>query len=269
MSHADVPVYRPRSLDEAVRLRAEHPEATVFAGGTDLMVYLEAGIVRPVAILDLWGLPELRMLRSVTGGQLYGAGLTCTDVIHAPSAHPLVRDAASTVGAAQIQNRATLGGNICNSSPAGDTLPVWLALRAEFELMSVHGTRRVPAAHFWRGYKQTELRPYELLVRILVPPLAGHMHFRKVGTRMAQSISKVVFAGRYVPGVDAALAFGAVGPVPMRCPAAERALVAGARPAEVALLVESEVTPIDDVRSTAAYRRKVAGNIVRRWLESR
>lgn len=266
---ADVRVHRPATLDEALRLRADLPDATILAGGTDLMVYLDAGTVNPSVVIDLSRLGELRTIRSVTGGQLYGAMLTCTDVIHAPATHPLVREAAFSVGAVQIQNRATLGGNICNASPAGDTLPVWLVLNAQFELASVHGVRRVPAADFWRGYKRTELRPYELLVRILVPPLAGHMHFRKVGTRMAQSIAKVVFAGRYVPGVDAALAFGAVGPTPRRCPLAERALVAGARPQDVAALVETEVTPIDDVRSTAEYRRRVAGNIVRRWLESR
>lgn len=269
MSPVDAVVHQPDTLAEALRLRADLPDATVLAGGTDLMVYMEAGTVRPTTVIDLSRVTELRTIRSVTGGQLYGAMLTCTDVIHAPGTHPLVRDAAFSVGAVQIQNRATLGGNICNASPAGDTLPVWLVLNAHFELASVHGVRRVPAVDFWRSYKRTELRPYELLVRILVPPLAGYMHFRKVGTRMAQSISKVVFAGRYVPGVDAALAFGAVGPTPMRCPLAEKALVSGARPQEVAALVETEVTPIDDVRSTADYRRKVAGNIVRRWLESR
>lgn len=269
MSSSEAEVLRPRNLDEALQLRADHPDAVVLAGGTDLMVYLESGTLRPRKVLDIWNLRELRTLRSITGGQLYGAGLTCTDVIHAPGTHPLVREAALSVGAVQIQNRATLGGNICNASPAGDTLPVWLALKAEFELASVSGVRRVPAAEFWKGYKRTELREHELLVGILVRPFAGHMHFRKVGTRMAQSISKVVFAGRYVPGVDAALAFGAVGPTPLRCPEAERALVAGARPADVAAIVEREIHPIDDVRSSADYRRRVAGNIVRHWLESR
>ncbi len=269
MLRCEAPVHRPHSLEDALALRMELPGATMLAGGTDIMVYLEAGQLQPTAIIDLSGVPALRVLRSVTGGQYYGAGLTCTDVVGSAHAHPLIREAALTVGAVQIQNRATLGGNICNSSPAGDTLPVWLALNADFELASIHGRRRVPAARFWRGYKKTEMRPHELLVGIIVPPLAGHMHFRKVGTRLAQSIAKVVFAGRYVPAVDAMLAFGAVGPVPMRCPEAESALIAGASPAAVAALVEKEISPIDDVRSTQDYRRKVAGNIVRTWLEGR
>jgi CO/xanthine dehydrogenase FAD-binding subunit len=268
MLRCEAEVFRPNTLDEALRMRADMPDATVLAGGTDIMVYLEAGVLKPTRFIDLWGCPGMRELRFVTGGQLYGAGLTCTDVLRSLHAHPLLREAAATVGAVQIQNRATLGGNICNSSPAGDTLPVWLALRAEFELACLRGFRRVPAAAFWRGYKRLDMQPDELLVGIRVPPLTGHTHFRKVGTRMAQAISKVVFAGRYRPGKEACLAFGAVGPVPLQCAAAEAALVAGAPVREVVRLVESEVAPIDDVRSTAVYRRKVAGRVVARWLES-
>lgn len=268
MLRCEAPVYRPRTLDEAFAMRAEMPDATVIAGGTDVMVYLEGGVLKPTRIIDLWGCPGMRELRFATGGQVYGAGLTCTDVLSSIHAHPLLRDAAATVGAAQIQNRATLGGNICNSSPAGDTLPVWLALKAEFEFGCVRGFRRVPASAFWHGYKKTDMQPDELLVSIRIPTLSGHTHFRKVGTRMAQSISKVVFAGRYAIGKEACLAFGAVGPRPLRCHAAESALVAGAPIDEVVRLVEEEITPIDDVRSTATYRRKVAGRIVRRWLSS-
>jgi CO/xanthine dehydrogenase FAD-binding subunit len=268
MLRCEAEVFRPRTLDEALRMRAEMPDATVLAGGTDVMVYLEAGVLKPSRIIDLWGCPGMRELRFATGGQLYGAGLTCTDILRAAQSHPLLRDAAATVGAVQIQNRATLGGNICNSSPAGDTLPVWLALKAEFELGCVRGFRRVPASAFWRGYKRVDMQPDELLVAIRVPSLAGHMHFRKVGTRMAQAISKVIFAGRYVQGKEACLAFGAVAPIPMRCVAAEAALVGGASVDEVVRLVEKEISPIDDVRSTALYRKKVAGRIVRRWLES-
>ncbi len=261
-------VFRPRTLNDALQMRADMPDATVLAGGTDVMVYLEAGVLKPTRILDLWGCQGLRGLGFADGSQVYGAGLTCTDVLQSVQAHPLLRDAAATVGAVQIQNRATLGGNICNGSPAGDTLPVWLALNAEFELASVRGFRRVPAATFWRGYKQMDLQPDELLVSIHVPAVTGNSHFRKVGTRMAQAISKVIFAGRSVAGREARLAFGAVGPTPMRCAAAEEALVAGAPVDEVVRLLEEEIVPIDDVRSTALYRRKVAGRIVRRWLES-
>lgn len=268
MSAAATAIFRPRTLNDALKMRAEQPEATVMAGGTDVMVYIESGVLKPTAILDLWGCSGLRWQQSITGGQFHGAGLTCTDVLRSGQSHPLLEAAAATVGAVQIQNRATLGGNICNASPAGDTLPVWLALKAEFEVASVRGRRRIPAATFWQGYKKIDLRPDELFLGILIPPLFGHTHFRKVGTRLAQSISKVVFAGRYNPGVDACLAFGAVGPTPMRCLKAETALVAGAPVDDVVQLVREEIAPIDDVRSTAVYRRQVAGNIVRRWLTS-
>ncbi len=268
MLRCEAPVYRPRTLTDAIYARADMPDATVIAGGTDVMVYLESGSLKPTRFLDLWDCSGLRWQQFITGGQFCGAGLTCTDAIRSPQTHPLVREACSTVGAVQIQNRATIGGNICNSSPAGDTLPVWLALDAEFELASMRGRRRVPAASFWKGYKQIDLRPDELLVGVLLPQTTGETHFRKVGTRMAQSISKVIFAGRYRRGVEARLAFGAVGPTPMRCREAEAALVAGRPVDEVVALVEAEITPIDDVRSTADYRRKVAGNIVRRWLAS-
>lgn len=267
MLRCEAPVYRPRALSDALHMRADMPDATVLAGGTDVMVYLEGGALKPTRLIDLWGCSGLRWQQYITGGQFCGSGVTCTDVVRSPSSHPLLRDACATVGAVQIQNRATLGGNICNSSPAGDTLPVWLALDAEFELASLRGRRRVPAAAFWQGYKKIDLRPDELLVGMLLPPQAvGDLHFRKVGTRMAQSISKVVFAGRYRRGLEARLAFGAVGPTPMRCLRAEAALLAERPIDEIVALVEQEVTPIDDVRSTADYRRRVAGNVVRRWL---
>ena len=177
----------------------------------------------------------------------------------------MLKEAAATVGAAQIQNRGTLGGNIANSSPAGDSLPVWLALDARFELSSVRGVREVPAAEFWHDYKRTALAQDELITAVLVPPVQGRTFFRKVGTRMAQSISKVVFCGRY--GDEARVAFGAVAPVPLRLHAVEEALIARGPVAEVAELAAAHIHPIDDVRSTAEYRRRVAVNVLRGWLD--
>lgn len=259
------PVTRPRTLADALRARADQPGATLIAGGTDIMVYMEAGVLRPSAVIDLWGCAGLRGIE-VRGNELcIGAVSTHTDVAMDPRVPAVLRDAALTVGAVQIQNRGTVGGNICNSSPAGDTLPVWLALDADFELSSVRGVRRVAASDYWQGYKQTALDADELLTAIYLPDVEGEAHFRKVGTRMAQAISKVIFCGRRSRGV-ARLAFGAVGPVPLRVKAAEDALVAGAPVDEVVRLVREGIVPIDDVRSTRDYRARVAGNVVGRWL---
>lgn len=264
MLRCEAPVHTARTLEDALRLRAELPEATLLAGGTDLMVYLEAGVLRPHVFVDLWGCDGLRHITE--DGLRLGALATFTDVLKHPRTPLLLKEAAATVGAAQIQNRATLGGNICNASPAGDSLPVWLALDARFELASVRGVREVAAADFWRGYKRLDLAADELLTAIVVPPVRGETVFRKVGTRMAQSISKVVFAGRYVAGEEARLAFGAVAATPVRLPDVEAVLVAEGPSAALAERVAAAIHPIDDVRSTADYRRRVAVNVVRGWF---
>ena len=267
MLASNAPVLRPRSLAEALRLRREHPTATVLAGGTDVFVYMEAGALAPSGVIDLWGCEGLRSIGLDRGTLRIGAMSTYTDLVSSGLVPGVLKEAALTVGAVQIQNRGTVGGNICNSSPAGDTLPVWLVLDAEFELASVSGTRRVAAADFWQGYKKTARNDDELLVAIYLPDVRGEAHFRKVGTRMAQSISKVVFAARRAAG-EARIAFGAVGPVPMRIPAAETAVANGAPAAEVLALVAAGICPIDDVRSTSDYRRRVTTNVVRRWLST-
>ena len=261
------PVWQPRTLAEALALRADHPEATVLAGGTDIFVYMEAGVLDPAAVIDLWRCAELRSIRLESGALRIGAMSTYTDLVSSGLVPAVLKEAALTVGAVQIQNRGTVGGNICNSSPAGDTLPVWLVLDAEFELASVNGTRRVAAVDFWHGYKKTARDPHELLTAIWLPDTPGVAHFRKVGTRMAQSISKVVFAARRADGV-ARIAFGAVGPIPARIPEAERAVENGASTARVVELVQAGIAPISDVRSTRDYRLRVSGNVVRRWLSN-
>jgi CO/xanthine dehydrogenase FAD-binding subunit len=194
---------------------------------------------------------------------------------------PLIAEAAATVGAAQIQNRATVAGNIVNASPAGDTLPVWLVLDAEVELVSSTGTRRVPYSRFTTAYRTTERRADELVSAVLFRPLPAErtrILFRKVGTRAAQAISKVVFAavartapdGRYD---DVRLAFGSMAAVPVRASSAEDA--AKGRPADpqtgraAAAKLAAHLSPIDDVRSTADYRWRVARNLVREFLAGR
>jgi CO/xanthine dehydrogenase FAD-binding subunit len=274
------PVVSPASLAEAYTLAAT-AEHRPLAGGTDLLVQLTGEVGEPPArVLDLWRLDELRGIAVRDGALEVGALTTYTEIRRsaacAEHASALV-EAAATIGAAQIQNRGTIGGNIMNASPAGDTLPVVLALDAELVAGSSGGERTIPAVAFWPAYRQTPLRPAELLVRIRIPIVPGrHQRFRKVGTRQAQAISKVVMAlawrvePRSGAWSDVRLALGSVAPTPIRAAAAE-AVLEGARikPSVVDRAVEAltgELSPIDDVRSTAAYRRAVAGRVLRRLL---
>ncbi len=272
------PVVSPRSLAEAFAILADAPHRPV-AGGTDLLVQLTGEIgAAPERVIDLWRVEELRGIRVRDGVLEIGALTTYAQVrrsedcaAHAPS---LVA-AAATIGAAQIQNRGTIGGNVMNASPAGDTLPVLLALDAVLVVGSARGERSIPANEFWPAYRQTALRDGELLLRIGIPIVDGRRQaFRKVGTRRAQAISKVVLAGawRLDPGWrDVRIAFGSVAATPIRARAAEAALegkpaIADSIEQAVAAL-RGELHPIDDVRSTGAYRLEVAGRILRRMLE--
>lgn len=266
------PVHQPRTLDEAVAQRAVHPFATVIAGGTDVMVYIEGGSLSPSMLIDLWKLDELRGISESAGVTRIGALSTWTDVANHAGMVPALTDCARTIGAAQIQNRGTVGGNIVNASPAGDSLPMWLVLDAVFEVRSWRGTRKIPAASFWQGYKRIALAQDELLIAVHVPSPVGQVRYRKVGTRLAQAISKVVLGVRVaVEGdrvTEARIAFGSVGPVPARAVEVEALLVGkplteGNVDAAVAALV---IKPIDDVRSTADYRNEVARRILRAEL---
>ena len=172
--------------------------------------------------------------------------------------------AAREIGAVQIQNRGTLGGNIANGSPAGDTLPVLAAAEALVELRSVDGVRTVPFTEFYTGYRASVRRPDELITAVEFPAVEGAQWFRKVGTRAAQSISKVVMAG--VRADRPRIALGSVAPTVVRVPRTEEALAAGASIAEAQAMLQEEISPIDDIRSTAAYRRRVAGNLLAQFL---
>lgn len=270
MLSCPAPVSRARTVEEACRLRAEQPDATVLAGGTDVMVYLEGGSLAPTRVIDLWGCEGLRGISA--DGRTIGTLTTWTDVARHPALPGALRECALTVGAAQIQNRGTVGGNIVNASPAGDSLPLWLVLDAAFVLASVRGERRVKAEHFWLAYRRTALAADELLVRVELPPTEGEVRYRKVGTRLAQSISKVVLATRLVRDgarvTDARVAFGSVAPVPVRARHVERALVGRGLDPAAAREVDRDVHPIDDVRSTADYRRRVTRNLLRGWIEA-
>jgi xanthine dehydrogenase small subunit len=279
-------VARPRDLAHALKLmsgaaRGERP--VPLAGGTDLFVYLNAGAPPPGRLyLDLWGLDELRFVRADRRGVTVGALTTMSELRD----HPLVRRrlpclaaAAAEVGARQIQNRATLGGNIANASPAGDTLPPLMALGAVVHTRSARGAREIPFAGFFRGYRDLELAGEELIVEIRVPypPARARQYFRKVGTRRAQSISKVVAAGLLRLDARGAvdlvhLAYGSVAPVTLRARRAEQALL-GHRPtadvvAEARAALAEDLSPIDDIRSDRAYRLTVAGNLLEQFLRA-
>lgn len=280
------PVSSPVRLADAYATLAEAPTRPI-AGGTDLMVALTGELGEPPArIVDLWHLDELRGIALDGDVVTIGALTTYTELRRSSVCRehlPVLVEAAATIGAAQIQNRGTIGGNIANASPAGDTLPVLLATDASFVLGSVRGERTVAAGDFWPAYRQTALAADELVLRIRVPLLAGReVRFRKVGTRRAQSISKVVMAlgwrdGRPdaplvapSPWTDVRLALGSVAATPIRASATEAAIESRAPTPETADLaaetLAAELQPIDDVRSTAEYRRLVAARVLHRLI---
>lgn len=272
------PVSSPRQLEEAYALLAGGSAAPI-AGGTDLMVALTGELGEPpAAVVDLWAIDALRGIAIDRERLVLGALTTYADIRRSATCRehlPALVEAAATIGAAQIQGRGTLGGNAANASPAGDTLPLLLACDATLVLGSVRGEREVAAADFWTGYRQTALAPDELIVRIAIPLRTGReIRFRKVGTRRAQSISKVVMAVAWRNGAgggawrDVRVALGSVAATPVRAPRTEAALEGLAPTPEVAdraaETLAAELAPIDDVRSTAAYRRIVAARILHR-----
>ena len=261
----DVTHLRPATLKDAVQAYRTTAGCRPLAGGTDLMVMLHAGTLspKPRAVLDLWALPELKGVRRSQGMLEIGAAESYTGIIRSRDAQehvPGLVAAARTIGAAQIQNRGTLGGNLANASPAGDTLPVLLA----YDAVVVTDRRAIPIDQFFTGYRKTALQPDELIVSVRIP-LGRQVAFRKVGTRAAQAISKVVMAVSRSP---ARVAIGSVAEVPLRAARAEAALARG-DDANAVTAVADDIRPIDDVRSTAVYRRTVAQNILRELLDAR
>ncbi len=269
------------SLAEALDDLARHPQARPFAGGTDLMVVLEAGHLPPGRYVSLAKCAELSGIAPRDGGGLAIGALTTYTAIRQSEA--IARDygmlalAAAETGGIATQNRGTIGGNIANASPAADTPPVLLAYDAELELISSAGPRRVPYASFHRGYKQMDLRPGELIARVILPARAhpsGRDYYRKVGPRRAQAISKVCFAGTLaLDGAvvrDVRIALGSVAPTVIRAVRTEDAL--RGRPLDDAAIARAgdaltnEIAPIDDIRSTARYRSRVAVNLLREFL---
>jgi len=280
---AYVPAYQlisPATLGEALNVLAKDNGIwKPFAGGTDLMVLLEAGKLPHKNYLNIWNLPELRGIE-VTGTQVtLGALTTYTEIQDHETLRaefPMLGQAASETGGLAIQNRGTLGGNIVNASPAADSPPALLAYDAELELVSAKGSRTVPYHSFHTGYKQMDMRPDELMRAIRLPRFTngageGLTHYyRKVGTRKAQAISKVCFAGVARMNADqiadVRIALGSVAPIPIRCVQTESALRGQMINAETLAAARSalttEIAPIDDLRSTRDYRLRVSLNLL-------
>jgi xanthine dehydrogenase small subunit len=262
---------QPRSLDEALRRLRDEGPLVPLAGGTDLYVGFHFGTVSARRFLDLQGLRELGGIRRRGDTLVIGALATYADLIRSPLVRrrlPILAEASRWVGSPQIQNRGTLGGNIANASPAGDTLPVLAVAEAAVVLRSVDGERRVPFGSFYTGYRQTVMRPDELIVAVEVPRVEGRQWFRKVGTRAAQAISKVVMAAVRAPWPRIAL--GSVAPTVVRVPRTEAVLAGGGSIAEARAVLVDEIRPIDDLRSTAAYRRRVSANLLAQfWSDTR
>jgi xanthine dehydrogenase small subunit len=275
---AEPPIDVPEHLFEAYERLAAGPSRPI-AGGTDVMVAItgELGPI-PERMLDLSRLDALRGISLEPGRLVLGARTTYTEIRRSALCRehlPALVEAAATIGAAQIQNRGTLGGNIANASPAGDTLPILLAADAMILVGGQRGEREIAANDFFVDYRKTALAADELILQVVVPlPARRHLRFRKVGTRRAQAISKVVLAlawrehGGGWSRVRVAL--GSVAATPIRAAATE-AVLEGARPTpevvdRAAETLAGELDPIDDVRSTADYRRLVSARILHRLL---
>jgi len=264
---------RPKSVREALVMMRDDGPLTPLAGCTDVYVNLQFGTAREKRFIDLWPLAELRGISGQKETLRIGALATYSDIIASPLVRrhlPMLVAAAREIGGKQIQNRGTLGGNIANASPAGDALPVLAAADAAIVLTSADEERRVPVTSFFTGYRKTERREDELITAIDVPRVEGKQWWRKVGTRRAQAISKVMMAA--VRPFDSRslaqgkglvrLAVGSVAPTVLRLRRTEQALSAGATLDEATRVLHEEIAPIDDLRSTAGYRRRVAANLL-------
>ena len=283
---AFLPAYEmetPRDLAAALERMAAEPDVwRAFAGGTDLMVLLEAGKLPHKKFLNIWNLAEMRGIVVSAEHVTLGALTTYAEVQQneiLAREFPLLCRAAAETGSVATQNRGTLGGNIANASPAADSPPALIVYGAEIEIVSAGGARWVPYASFHTGYKKMNLQAGEVIrsIRLARPRSAGlKQYFRKVGTRRAQAISKICFAaaGRVEAGriAEVRIALGSVAPTVLRAVRAEE-ILRGQRPEDSALLLAAqdalgaEIAPIDDMRSTGRYRRHVARNLLAEFLE--
>ena len=259
----------PQTLRDALAMLRDAPLVPI-AGSTDLYVGLNFGTLASQHFVDITRLPELRDISVRDDSLVIGAGSTFTAIMQSALVQdrlPMLVQAASQIGGVQIQNRATLGGNIANGSPAGDSLPVLAAADAIVVLQSASAERRVAFTEFYTGYRASVLRHDELIVAVEIPRVDGRQWFRKVGTRAAQAISKLVIAAVRAPSPR--IAIGSVAATVVRLPRTEAVLAAGGGIEAAAVVLEAEIAPIDDIRSSADYRRQVAANLLRRfWIDT-
>lgn len=276
----DPTVQSPSTLAEAYALLSEPGRAIkVIAGGTDLMVLMNAHMLDAAEFLDIWRVDELRGITDEGGALRVGALTTYTQLIRSELIQrhvPVLVAASRTIGAIQIQNRGTIGGNIVNASPAGDSLPVLAAYDAEVEIGSARGTRLVAFNEFYAGYRRTMLQTDELVLAVRIPKLkeGERDFFWKVGTRRAQAISKTVLAawarmsGETIETIS--IGVGSVAPTVIRARETERLLTGAALTAalieEARRTIAQEIAPITDLRSTEHYRRTVTGNVLVKFL---
>lgn len=270
----------PGSLASVLDLLAAEPGVwTPIAGGTELMVAHAAGRLKAPKLVSLWGIPDLRFIEVKAESIAIGASVPFIDLRrHAPlaAALPLLAKAAAWIGSIANQSRATLGGNLVNGSPAADSSPALLAYDAEIEIVSVRGSRRVPYHQFHTGYKQSVLAPDELLLAVHLPRrFAQHRQYlRKVGTRRAMAISKVALAATALIENEVIreirLGAASLAAFPVRLYRTEE-VIQGQRITEPTIAaarnaILAEAQPIDDIRSTAEYRRRVAANLIEEFL---
>ena len=271
---------RPSGLDEALAMKAEHPDAVPIAGGTDVMVELNFDVRRPEALLDLGRVTELSGWTQENGHVRLGASVPYTRIVtELGDVLPGLAMASRTVGSPQIRNRGTVGGNLGSASPAGDAHPPLVAVAADVEVASVRGTRTIPAREFYTGPKRSALAPDELIVAVRVPKAAGPQQFAKVGTRNAMVIAVCSFAVALdVTNRCVGTGIGSAGPTPLRALQAEEFAAAELPwddtgqplPDNIVRafgeLVGAAARPIDDVRGSAAYRRHALSVLARRAL---
>jgi len=279
---ADYELVAPGSLETVLRLLSEEPgQWTPIAGGTEIMVLYGAGKLTARKFVSIWNLPELREINEDGESLAIGGGCTFTQLRrHAGIQRhfPLLAQCASWTGSIANQNRGTLAGNLANASPAADSPPALFAYDAEIEIVSVRGTRRIPYTEFHLGYKKTALAADEL-IRAIHLPKRFHQSFRyarKVGARNAQAISKICMAAtgslRKCRVEEIRIGIGSVAPAPLRASVTEGILLGekinDVTIAEARRTLLSEMTPIDDIRSTAEYRKLVAANLLEEMLRA-
>ena len=271
----------PVTLSELFNLQQQHPDAQLMAGGTDLLVSLRHTPQPERAIIGLERIEELRRIDELPDNSVsIGAAVTFGSIVRSPllkARYPLLTQAASTVGGPAIRNMASIGGNIVTASPAADSLPALYLLDAQLELRSAAGSRTVGIAEFILGPRRTMLQSGEIISRVILPPATGWdlQLFEKVGRRKSLAIAVASLAATVRLAADgtvaeARFAWGSVGPTVLRCPAAEALLkgqpLSEAVLTEAAALVQDAVSPIDDIRASADYRRSVAGNLLLRLV---